>query len=160
MILKDLNVEALSEDDAEQTLRHVLHAARAEAKAVLPADMDTRSKLTEALHEFDGSSPKDVFDGAIAQETLLLFQKDPARQILRTDVTDGKRHARSDFSGSAFEYLEGTTLALIALSTYVRIEKKETGGWHFVFEVRPQTDALKQAFVKLVSGLIANLPRK
>jgi hypothetical protein len=159
MILRELEVEELGETEAEDALRQVLHAARAPTRPAWPADAGTRDMLSEALAGLDtGEDLHSAPDADVARDTLLLLKEDPARAALRTDATDGGRHARSDFSGGALEYMEATTLALVALSTYVRVERDAKGRWRFVFEVRPQTDGMKKAFVKLVSALVTKLP--
>jgi len=163
-----IDIDALSERDAERLLRRVLKATNLRPGGEPAASVETRLLLLEGLQAIDASvasEPEPVSDALdqLTRQTLRVLAEDPAYgQLVPNTPSSHSAPAEPgrDFAVDPISLIGITSLALLVLSTYVNLERDADGRWTFQLRIKPQSEKLKGGVIELAKKLIPVLLQK
>jgi hypothetical protein len=164
-----INIDTLTDAQADNILRTVMKAADFNADAALPATVDTREVLSDAIqqiHPSVNSSTKDIKEipaGELIKQALHIFAADPdycgflsPEQLIHQSES---RVITRDFAFDPISFVSATSLCLVVLSTYIDIKRDVNGRWTFEMKVNPVGEKVKVALIDLAKSLVSILPK-
>lgn len=162
--LATTDIDALSESDADRLLRQAIAVANLNSDGEPEASAQTREALVAAVQD-SGATVDQGVDGdaadadALTRQALRVLAEDPAYGQLSPDAGSARRGPTKDFAVDPLAFIGITSLALIVVNTYLKIERDADGKWTFQLSITPASEKLKLQVVELAKRLVSFLPK-